>query len=224
MILRFLLSTYLIFLSSFSYAESNLEGMIKELILEKLPSQITDLELHFDSKSRLFEAESYSEIKNVQLLHFAPSYSTFKVSVTFSEDHNLDLSGKYSAYVDVPVTSRSIVQGGIISDSDVTTTRTLLSKMKGGYIDSLEQVIGMQARRNLSPGILIRNSDVVKPTLIRQNDTVSIIYTQNNIKLRTVGIAMQPGAMGDNIKVKNESTGIIVHGSVIGKNTVEVSE
>ena len=217
--------TFIILFLTVNVHASNLEGMIKDLLIEKLSPQVTDIELKFDSTTKLLEAASYKDqIKNVQLLYFAPNYSTFRVSVTSNDDITLELAGRYFAYIEVPITVRGIVHGGVITDSDISTTRILLSKMKGGYLESIDQVVGMQARRNLGNGVLIRNSDIVKPTLIRQNDTVSIIYSQNNIKLRTLGIALQSGAVGDNIKVKNESTGIVVHGTVAGKNLVEVGD
>lgn len=223
MIARFFITVIILGLSLKASA-NNLEEMIGDLIIEKLGSQVTEIELKFDSKIKLQEAISYgNQIKTVQLVYFAPNYSTFRVGVTSNQDTSVELSGRYLAYIATPVTIRNIAQGSIITNSDVNTTRTPLSKMKGGYIDSIEQVIGMQARRNISTGVLIRSSDLSKPTLIRQNDAVSIMYNSNNIKLRTVGIALESGAIGDNIKVKNESTGIIVHGTVKGKNLVEVS-
>lgn len=204
---------------------SPVEEMISNLIAEKLGSQITDVELKFDSKIKLQEAISYgNEIKTVQLVYFAPNYSTFRIGITSNQENNIELSGRYIAYISCPVTIRNIAQGSIISNSDINTIRTPLSKIKGGYLDSLEQVIGMQAKKNIGTGVLIRNSDLSKPTLIRQNDSVSIIYSSNNIKLRTVGVALESGAIGDNIKIKNEATNIVIHGVVKGKNLVEVSE
>ena len=224
MIHRLFISLILFFLATNACA-SNLEEMIKDLLIEKLPTQVTDIELKYDSKTKFLEATAFKdEIKNVQLLYFAPNYSTFRVSITSNSNMTLELGGRYNAYIEVPITVRGISQGAIITDSDINTSRTQLSKMRGGYLESVEQVVGMQARRNLGTGVLIRNSDLVKPTLIRQNDTVSIIYSQNNIKLRTSGIALQSGAAGDNIKVKNESTKIVVHGTVKGKNLVEVGD
>ena len=225
MMYRSLVSFVIIICYALSSNANTLDGMIKDLITDKLGAQVTDIELKFDSSTKLHEAKSYQDqIKNVQLLYFAPNYATFKVSITSNNDTTIELAGRYTAYIQVPVTVRSIVHGGIITESDISSTRTPLGKMKGGYIESIDQVVGMQARRNLGSGVLIRNSDVVKPTLIRQNDSVSIIYNQSNIKLRTIGVALQSGAMGDNIKVKNESTGIVVHGCVKGKNLVEVGE
>jgi len=225
MVYKFLVSFVIMLCLALNSNASTLDGMIKDLITEKLGAQVTDIELKFDSNTKLHEAESYKDqIKNVQLLYFAPNYATFRVSVTSNNDTTLELAGRYTAYIEVPVTVRAIVHGGVITESDISTARTPLAKMKGGYIESIDQVIGMQARRNLGNGVLIRNSDIIKPTLIRQNDSVSIIYNQSNIKLRTMGVALQSGAFGDNIKVKNESTGIIVHGSVKGKNLVEVGE
>ena len=221
---RFCIGLIIIF-TSITASASHLENMVRDLILDKLGNQVVDIELKFDSKVRLGEAEFFGDkIKNVQLLYFAPNYSTFRVSVTSEEDTVIELSGRYVAYVEVPVTIRGIVQGALITDSDIGSARTPLSKVKGGYITSPEQVIGMQARRNIGNGVFIRNSDLLKPTLIRQNDSVSIIYSNNNIKLRTMGIALESGALGDNIKIKNETTGIVVHGMVKGRNLVEVGD
>lgn len=224
MAFRFCIGLIILFTSITSSA-SNLENMIRELVIDKLGNHVVDIEMKFDSKVRFTEAESFGdEIKNVQLLHFAPNYSTFRVSVSSEKNDVIELSGRYVAYVEVPVTARGIIQGAMITDADISSARTPISKVKGGYVSSPEEVVGMQAKRNIGNGVFIKSSDLVKPTLIRQNDAVSIIYNNNNIKLRTIGIATESGAIGDSIKVKNETTGIVVHGVVKGKNLVEVAD
>jgi flagellar basal body P-ring formation protein FlgA len=208
---------------SSAYAAS-LEYTVKELIIEKLGGNVSDLDLQFDSQHKLHEIKLHGDkIQNIQLIHFAPNYSTFRVSIMCAEDNTIEVGGRYVAYAELPVAVRAIRSTSIITNADLSTARTPVSRANG-CVSSMEDVIGMQAKRNIASGVLIKYNDLVKPTLIRQNDAVSIIYSKDNIKLRTTGVAMESGAIGDSIKVKNESTGIMVHGNIKGKNLVEVGE
>jgi flagella basal body P-ring formation protein FlgA len=60
------------------------------------------------------------------------------------------------------------------------------------------------------------------PSVIKNNDPVNIIYSSGSISLKTVGISMGVGAVGDMIKVKNSSSGAVLLGQIINKNTVQV--
>jgi flagella basal body P-ring formation protein FlgA len=59
--------------------------------------------------------------------------------------------------------------------------------------------------------------------VIKNADPVNIIYSSGSINLKTSGIALRAGAVGDMIKVKNGTSGIVVLGKIINNNTVQVS-
>lgn len=215
----------LLFFLSFSYGAfaSKPEVMINNLLIEKLGNNISEIEINFDAKSKaILPKIKQSQIKNVQLTYFAPNYSSFKVSITLQDDQLYDLFGRYNAYSEVPVTAHNLRSGRVITESDVILVKTPFSRLKGGYVASIGDIVGMQLKRSLSTGVLIKFQDIIKPQIVNQGDNVSITYNKQNIKLRANGIATQSGALGDSIKVKNESTGMIVHGIVKGKNLVEV--
>lgn len=219
----------LIFILLISYSNiviaKSVENMVGDLLIEKLGSDVSEVELSFDTKSKaLLPNIRGHEIKNVQLTYFTPNYSSFRAAITLANDQLYDLFGRYTAYSEVPVTSRSLRSGQVITESDVIIVKTPHSRLKGGYVMSIGDIVGMQLKRALSNNVLIRHQDVIKPQIVNKGDNVSIIYTKSNIKLRTTGIANQSGALGDNIKVKNESTGTIVHGIVRTKNLVEVGK
>ncbi|MEY3196980.1 MAG: hypothetical protein RLZZ59_348 [Pseudomonadota bacterium] len=207
-----------------SYA-SSFETNVKDLILEKLSDDIVDVELKFNSQSKLSEIKLATErIKNIQMVNFNPNYSNFRIEIMLDDESALEIGGRYIAYVDLPITSRAIKVGTIITASDLSSVRIPISRSNSSYVSSMSDIIGMQTKRNIAVGTLIRNSDLSKPTLIRQNDSISIVYSNDNIKLRTSGVALESGAIGDYIKVRNENTGIVVHGVVKGKNLVEVGD
>lgn len=204
---------------------SGIQNMISDLLIDKLGGNVSEVELSFDTKSKALLPNIKGDIiKNIQLTYFAPNYSSFKVTVTLEDDKLYDLFGRYSAFSEVPVTARNLRSGVVITESDVISVKTPISRLKGGYVTSIGDIVGMQLRRSLSNGVLIKEQDITKPQIISKGDNVSIVYNKSNIKLRTKGISTQSGALGDSIKVKNESTGTIVHGIVRAKNLVEVGK
>lgn len=208
--------------SSSVFAES-LEEMVSNLIIERMGSEISELELNFDSKSKsLIDNIKNQGVKSVRLTYFEANYSSFRVSVTVKTDQMYDLFGRYKAYLDIPSTARGVAAGTIITEADIVSVKTLYSRVKSGYVISLGDIVGMQVKRRLAGGAYIRKNDIVKPQVVRQNDSVSMIYHQGNIKLRTSGVAQSNGAVGDSIKVKNDTTGTVVQAVIKGKNLVEV--
>jgi flagella basal body P-ring formation protein FlgA len=204
---------------------ASIEDMISNLLIEKLGPSISEVELSFDTKSKaLLPNVRGNKIQNIQLTYFAPNYSSFKVTITLENDQLYDLFGRYSAFSEVPVTTKNLRSGWVITEADVIPVKTPFSRLKGGYVTSIGDIVGMQLKRSLSTGVLIKHQDVIKPQVISKGDNVSIVYSKSNIKLRTKGVAMQSGALGDNIKIKNESTGTVVHGTVRTKNLVEVGK
>ncbi len=207
-----------------NYAYSiDLEEMVQDLIIERLGENITEVELQFDNKAKFSTLQMKdAEIRNVQLTYFVPNSSSFKISVTTENEEVYEMFGRYKAYVNLPVTTRVIAAGAIITEKDISLLKSPITKIRSGYIVSAEDVIGMQTKRTLGSGILLRQSDVIKPQVIRQNDSVTMVYNSGNIRLRTSGVAAEAGAVGDMIKIKNDTTGVIVYGRVKGKNLVEV--
>jgi flagella basal body P-ring formation protein FlgA len=196
--------------------------MIANLISDKL-GNISDIELSFDHKAKiLLPRIKDKNVKNVQLIYFAPNFSSFRVNVTMENEEIFDLFGRYNAYLEVPVATKTMAIGTILTESEVTTIRSPASKVSPGYTTSLSEIIGMQVKRPIASGHMIRQSDIVKPQVVRQGDGVEMVYSSGNIKLRTNGIASGSGAIGDTIRVKNESTGTIVSGVIKSKNLVEV--
>lgn len=224
MISRIFLIIILLLKPSISSAYQ-LDQMVSDLIIEKLAMGISELEINYDNKSKS-QIPTLKEkgVKSVRLTYFEPNYSSFRINVTARDDQMFDIFGRYRAFMDVPVLSKGIASGTIITEADIVSVKTPYSKVKSGYMTSLGDIVGLQARRNLAGGSYIRKNDIVKPQIIKNGDDVSIIYDQGNIKLRTNGTAQQSGAMGDNIKVKNATTSTVVNGIVKGKNLVEVGK
>ncbi|MES2215524.1 MAG: flagellar basal body P-ring formation chaperone FlgA [Pseudomonadota bacterium] len=200
------------------------DQMIQDLIHEKLSDDSIIVEFALESKSKLDELRrKEGDIDNIQLTSFSPSSSSFRIKVRMHDGTTQEIFGRYTSYVELPVALKQIRVGDIISVEDVTTAKTRLNHTKTGYALSIENLIGMQAKKNLQSGAPIKLSDVAPPHVIHDGDIVSLIYQNNHLKLKTLGTAIGSGSIGDIIKATNNTSGIIVHGRVQSKNVIEVS-
>lgn len=202
---------------------STFDGALQELLHEKLSDDSLILEIMPESKVKLDNLRnSYDDVDNIQLTQFSPQHSSFKVKIHMKDGKTQDFSGRYNAYVEIPVLNKQINYGDVITESDVMTIRSKTHKIKPGYIKSSESLIGMQAKKGILAGVQIKESDITKPFVIHENDLVMMVYQNDHLKLKTNGIALESGAIDAIIKLKNSTTGTTVYGRVKAPNLVQV--
>ncbi len=196
---------------------------VKELIQEKIADNRLFIEHSYNSKSMIDKIKaSKDKIESMILEQIDPKFLTFKIIVTYTDGKNDNLSGNYTPYILAPVTNKYIKFGDIIHESDLTTKKIPLDSTNNIYLTEIEEVINMQAKNFIAAGQMIKNSDVVSPNVIKKGDPVNIIYTTGVIHLKTMGIAMGVGAVGNMIKVKNSTTSAILLGQLINNNTIKI--
>jgi flagella basal body P-ring formation protein FlgA len=199
------------------------DNTLKDLISEKLGTQLS-YEIKFDSNSKYQKILSQeNELKSISLNFFSPETRSFKVMVTMPDDTKTEIFGKYEAFFEVVVSARLIKYGEEITPGDIKIIKVKKLKSGESALKDLSKIYGMEAKSNILPGQVIRVSDLKNPSIIKENDPVTLLYTAKDVSLKTLGIAQSGGAIGDKIKVKNEKTNIIVFGEIIDKNIVKVS-
>ncbi len=123
------------------------------------------------------------------------------------------------AWQDQLVAARPIAFKQIIRTEDVVTRRTLVDQLTSEPLLTPEQAIGQQAARELKPGTLLTARMVDAVPLVRPNQLVSITLHQGNVKVKTVGRAMEGGVFGQTIRVRNEGTKDIFQVTLTGPQT-----
>ncbi len=215
----------LAFFSSTAFAnDGKFDQMVQELLHEKLSDDAVIIEVTMESKSKVEELKlKEDEIDNIQLTYFSPAASSFRIKIRMTNGETQEMSGRYTPYIELPVTIKQIPAGDIVSTADVTTAKTKLSHVKSNYVSSTDALVGMQVRKTLQAGAPIKQNDITLPHVVHDGDTVSLVYQNSHLKLKTLGTAIGSGAVGDTIKAKNNTTGILVYGRVLSKNVIEVS-
>ncbi|MBL3284713.1 Flagellar basal body P-ring biosynthesis protein FlgA [Rickettsiales endosymbiont of Paramecium tredecaurelia] len=216
-----------------AFNDDQLEGFIKNLILQRVaasPSQdCLDIELILDSSladNKNNKNIKSQEVNDVYLDSLNTRNSSFVAKITYlSNSFGADyISGKYRVWANIPIAARSLAPLEIIHESDIAYHRVLFDRVSHVPISSAKSLIGLQARKMIGRGSVIKQTDLVKPIVIKIQDTVNLIYSSENITIRVCGVALSSGAVGDVIKVKNQSSGAIISGKVIESGSVQVLE
>lgn len=123
----------------------------------------------------------------------------------------------------LPVPSVTIRPGEVIRD-EMITERAFAPNLLGValFIDGRQAVVGRMARRSLLPGQPIPTNAVDEPWAVARGAIVKVIVEDNGLSIATYGAAMQSGAAGALIPVRNTDTGVIIRGIVQPDGTVKV--
>lgn len=116
-----------------------------------------------------------------------------------------------------------IYPGDIIHEDLLTDLPAGTAKGAESFAQTHAAVVGKMARRTLLPGAPIPMAGVDNPRLVTNGGEVQLVYVEGGLTIVTVGAAMQDGAAGDVIRVRNSDSGITISGAVQPDGTVRVS-
>ncbi len=119
-----------------------------------------------------------------------------------------------------PVATRNMSRGDIINGGDVTFQNRGFTSASDMSFPS--RVDGMRLKRSVRAGQVITASMLEKASVVERNKSVTLVANGPGISVSCPGKALQDGAPGDRIRVKNESSGRIVDGIVNENGEVEV--
>jgi flagella basal body P-ring formation protein FlgA len=121
-------------------------------------------------------------------------------------------------------TPRIVIYPGDVIHEDMLADLPAESVLGAGpFAETRSAVIGKMARRTLLPGAAIPLAGIDNPRLVANGAEVKLVFVDGGLTILTVGAAMQDGAAGDVIKVRNSDSGVTVSGAVQPDGTVRVS-
>ncbi|KPP83531.1 MAG: flagella basal body P-ring formation protein FlgA [Rhodobacteraceae bacterium HLUCCO07] len=122
------------------------------------------------------------------------------------------------ALADVVVPVHTIRPQSVIGQGDLALRP--LPGVEG--FDSVDELIGLEARVALYAGRPIRPQDVGPPATIERNQLVLLVFARGELEIRAEGRALDRAGKGEVIKVMNTSSRNIVMGVVRPDGTVLV--
>ncbi|WBV68308.1 flagellar basal body P-ring formation chaperone FlgA [Legionella pneumophila] len=154
-----------------------------------------------------------------------PMLNTSTMGIKCLEENNhwtLYIPVKITIFKSVLVAKRALLKGTKISNSDIYQTELDVQKLKQGYFTDSKELIGLVCKHDITPNSPLNPFNIELAKLVHKGEQVSIIAAHDNLTVSMDGIAMDEGALGDSVKVKNLSSKRIIEAQVTGKKTVKV--
>jgi flagella basal body P-ring formation protein FlgA len=125
----------------------------------------------------------------------------------------------------LPVPAVTIYPREVIRD-DMIEDQEIAARAVGGpaLAESRRALVGKVARATLLPGRPIPLNAVEEPKLVTLGAQVRIVFQQSGVSITAFGAALQPGAAGDLVRVRNADSGLTVSGVVQPDGSVRVGD
>lgn len=124
-------------------------------------------------------------------------------------------------YAKVPVLTRPIKVGDVITEDAVTTEMRLLQSYQDAITD-MKSVVGMQATRFLTTGQMLTSRDLKRETILKKGQMVKAIFGAEALEISITAQAEEGGAVGDVIKVKNIDSNKMFAAKIIDRGVVRI--
>ncbi|KPZ69370.1 flagellar basal body P-ring biosynthesis protein FlgA [Shewanella sp. P1-14-1] len=124
---------------------------------------------------------------------------------------SLFIRARVDVTANVPVANRPLARGEHISASDIELQWLKLTPADRDLITQKSQLIGHQVSHKLRRFRAIKTSQVTNPQWINIGDRVIIEAKMNGFYANMPGEALESGGEGSTIRVRNLSSGKIIH-------------
>jgi flagellar basal body P-ring formation protein FlgA len=132
------------------------------------------------------------------------------------------VEGILQEMVTVPVFLTRVATNTTITDDMLGEQRLPKTAVAAGTVLAKNDVVGMVAKRALSPQKPILATSLTAPILIKRNDLVTIRYIKGTMQLETRARAMANGAKDEWVQLMNLSSKKLLEARVIGPQLAEI--
>ena len=132
------------------------------------------------------------------------------------------VSGQVADVISLPVPVARLPAGAIPGPGDLRMARVKVGTLYAEVAHDPAAVIGMQLKRQLQPGVPIPMAELMRPTQVSRGDPVRLRLDADGLSLSGEGIALESGALGERIRVRNISSQAVLEAVVTRTGEVRV--
>ena len=149
-----------------------------------------------------------------------PSRVAVAVSCAGSPGWTIQVPVQMQVFRNVLVTNHPLARGDMPGPGDVHTEERDVARLGYGYIESLDQILGHSLGRPLIAGVVLEPGDFNGRQTVHAGDEVELVAQLDGIEVRTRGMALDGGDTGARLQVRNDNSGRVINGVVIGEGQV----
>ena len=148
--------------------------------------------------------------------------AVLSVSAAGMDAISMRIGGQVSDVIELPVAVARLAAGTITSADDIRMTRLHANSVHDEVAHDPATVIGMQLKRQLQPGVPIPLAELMQPSQVVRGDPVRLQLQVGALSLTGQGIALETGAAGERIRVRNISSQAVIEAVIVAPGVVRV--
>lgn len=200
-----------------------------ELIAERLMKQ-------FDLDTACYEIEiltnriktdlTDSVVLTMRPLTQAEPLGLFSLIAEIERNGNLveraQIKTRIKKYANVLVAADRIKRHDLLDRNKLELKKMDVTSLRELPINTFQQVEGYRSKRNLQKGTVITSGRIEPVPDIEVGREVAIIFDNGLCRITVPGRSMEAGSRGENIKIKNKSSGKVIVARVLDDSSVTV--
>lgn len=149
---------------------------------------------------------------------------TYKVSfrIDGKDAKTVTVRTYIKVYKQVVMARHTIKANQRIQPTDLVIQRRNVDRLPQQYITDATSLVGQVAKRAINPKEVFKQNAVEAPAVISRGDTLQIVFETQGLRLSAPGVALDKGAIGQKISVRNIKSNKVVFAQVINRNEAKV--
>jgi len=127
-------------------------------------------------------------------------------------------------YDTVFFSKQPLIKGELITNNMIQSQSIETTNLSSGYFSQSQQLIGLLMQQTIPGGKIITPNMIKTKPMVRQQEEVTIIVSMEGMNIKTTGIALASGGLGDRIPVKNKSSQRRLEAEIVGDGLVRVNQ
>lgn len=165
---------------------------------------------------------------DVKTLKFDESKEQFSANLYFMDGEDvisvLPVSGRYEEMIPLPVARHRMTHNDTVALEDLDEVLYPAARMRKDTALSATDIVGKSPVRAISAGRPIRLSELKAPAVLQKGAKVQMRFHTPYMIISTLGEALEDGAEGERIRVRNFESGAIVQAQVASGSEVYVGK
>jgi flagellar basal body P-ring formation protein FlgA len=127
--------------------------------------------------------------------------------------------------IEMPVPFRTISAGDrLVADDFHLKEYSVTETAKRNYVVTVRQLEKMEALRPLLQGRPVALTSLRRALDVHKGEQVTAVYKLAGLQIQNKLIALDDGAIGETIKARNPSTGLVINAKIVTGGILEVGD
>lgn len=145
------------------------------------------------------------------------------IRVSGQKERSVSVSVNVKVFQPVVVTVKALARGQTIDPADLTIEERDLGGANGGTLADVALAAGQRTTRAVVAGAVLRQADIEVTPLVHRNGPVVITAVAGRVSIRSNGLALEEGQLGQLVKVRPDHSKESISAKVTGDGTVELA-